>query len=680
MEVFMTKSRKSFTERELLIRNKMGKEWREIFNSKEFDEEFYYDGNDLGANYSKEKTVFKVWAPTAEEVSLNLYNKGSEEEKASYCMETFPMKLTEKGVWMVKVEGDLNGTYYTYIVTANGIKSETGDIYAKACGVNGIRSMVVNLEKTNPCEWEEDKHVFYPLEETEIWEVHIGDFSNDPNSGVNPKYQGKYLAFTEENTTLRDDKIHPTCLNYLKNLGITHVQLLPAFDYGSVDESNNDGKFNWGYDPINYNVPEGSYSTNPFKGEVRIREYKQMIAALHKAGISVVMDVVYNHTYSLDSHFNRTVPYYYYRQDEEGNYCDGSACSNDTASDRKMFQKYMVESVLYWIKEYHIDGFRFDLMGLHDTETMNLIRAEIDKLELGKNIIIYGEPWSATDSSFKEGYIPAKKEAILELKDRISIFNDDTRDAIKGAFNELESPGFVNGGIGFEKKIKRAVCGLIDVKYKNQPKTPAKLINYVSAHDNSTLWDKLVDSVKKDGDYFTKHEELLAMNKLAAAIVQFSKGIPFMQAGEEAGRTKLGEDNSFCLSKELNQLDWERTHDFEELTNYYKGLIKVRKSFKGFYDLSENSAENLAFMKKLPKQVVAYKIKGIYEETEWKEVIVVFNASNREVEINMDGGKWEVLVDKENADAEGIMPIKEYYLVVQPISVCVIGKKKILKS
>lgn len=667
----MTKSRNSFTERDLLIRNKTGKEWRELFNSKEFDDEYYYDGNDLGANYSKEKTVFKVWAPTAEEVSLNLYNKGSEEEKDSYCMENFSMKLVEKGVWMVKVEGDLNGTYYTYTVSANGSNNETGDIYAKACGVNGIRSMVVNLEKTNPCGWEEDKHVFYPLEETEIWEVHIGDFSNDPNSGVNPKYQGKYLAFTEENTTLKGDKVHPTCLNYLKNLGITHVQLLPSFDYGSVDESNNDGKFNWGYDPINYNVPEGSYSTNPFKGEIRIREYKQMIAALHKAGISVVMDVVYNHTYSLDSHFNRTVPYYYYRQDEEGNYCDGSGCGNDTASDRKMFQKYMVESVLYWIKEYHIDGFRFDLMGLHDTETMNLIREEIDKLDFGKNIIIYGEPWSATDSAFKEGHIPAKKEAVLELKDRISIFNDDTRDAIKGAFNELESPGFVNGGIGFEKKIKRAVCGLIDVKYKNQPRTPDQLINYVSAHDNSTLWDKLVDSVKKDVDYFTKHEDLLAMNKLAAAIVQFSRGIPFMQAGEEAGRTKLGEDNSFCLSKELNQLDWERMYEFEGLTDYYKGLIKVRKRFKGFYDLSRNSVEDISFMKKLPKQVVAYKIKGSYEETDSKEVIVVFNASNNEVKINLEHREGMVLVDKDSADAKGIMSVKEY-AVIPPISAYVI--------
>jgi pullulanase len=674
----MTKSENVFIETELLLPSKTGKEWRDMFNSQAFEEEFYYDGNDLGANYSKDKTIFKVWAPTAEEILLNLYNKGSEEEKSSYCIGTFPMRLTEKGVWTVKVEGDLNGNYYTYTVTSNGSEKETGDIYAKACGVNGIRSMVINLEKTNPCGWKEDPHIFYPLEETQIWEVHIGDFSNDPSSGVTPSYQGKYLGFTEENTTLNDDKIHPTCLNYLKDLGMTHIQLLPSFDYGSNDEKSKENKFNWGYDPMNYNVPEGSYSTNPFKGDIRINEYKQMIAALHKAGISVVMDVVYNHTYSLDSHFNHTVPYYYYRQDEEGVYCDGSACGNDTASDRKMFQKYMIDSVLYWIKEYHIDGFRFDLMGLHDTETMNLIREEIDKLEFGKDIIIYGEPWSATDSSLKDGYTPAKKEAILELKERIAIFNDDTRDAIKGAFNELESPGFINGGIGFEKKIKRAVCGLLDIKYKKQPKAPSQLINYVSAHDNSTLWDKLVDSVKKDVDYFTKHEDLLAMNKLAAAIVQFSKGIPFMQAGEEAGRTKLGEDNSFCLSKELNQLDWKRMYEFQELMNYYKGLIKVRKSFKGFYDLSENSRENISILKKLPKQVVAYKIKGIYEEAEWKEVIVIFNASRKQIEIGLDKGKWEVLVDERNADQKGIKTIMEY-AVIPPISAFVIGKSKLKK-
>ena len=625
-----------FTERKLLIENKPGKKWREIFNSQDFEEEYYYEGNDLGANYSKEKTTFKVWSPTAEDVLLNLYTTGSEEEEGERCLESIPMELIEKGVWVHEAKGDLHGIYYTYTVNANGNKNETGDVYAKACGVNGFRSMVVDLERTNPQSWKEDQHILYPLEETQIWEIHIGDFSNDPSSGVQPSYQGKYLGFTEENTTLNDDKVHPTCLNYLKGLGITHVQLLPSFDYGSIDEKSSENKFNWGYDPVNYNIPEGSYATDAFKGDIRIYEYKQMIAALHKAGISVVMDVVYNHTYSLDSHFNRTVPYYYYRQWEDGSYSDGSGCGNDTASDRKMFQKYMIDSVLYWIKEYHIDGFRFDLMGLHDTETMNLIREAVDNLEFGKDIILYGEPWSAADSALKEGYIPAKKDAMVHLKDRISIFNDDTRDAIKGHYDKLEEPGFINGGVEFEEKIERAVCGLIDKQFNNQPKAPYQLINYVSAHDNSTLWDKLVDSVKKNGDYLTKHEDLLAMNKLAAATVQFSKGIPFMQAGEEAGRTKLGEDNSFCLSKELNQLDWKRMYEFEELINYYKGLITVRKSFKGFYDLSESSASNITFLTNIPKQVVAYKIKGTYEKNDWQEVIVILNASREQIKIQLD--------------------------------------------
>lgn len=671
----MNKVGNIFTERELLIKNKTGKEWREIFNSQDFEEEYYYEGNDLGANYSKEKTIFKVWSPTAEKISLNLYNKGSEEE-GSDCIGTFQMNLIEKGIWTVKVEGDLHGTYYTYTINTNGSENETGDIYAKACGVNGFRSMVVNLEKTNPHGWEEDHHILYPLEETQIWEVHICDFSNDQSSGVKPAYQGKYLGFTEENTTLNDDKIHPTCLNYLKGLGITHVQLLPSFDYGSVDEKSNENKFNWGYDPVNYNIPEGSYATNVFKGDVRICEYKQMVASLHKAGISVVMDVVYNHTYSLDSHFNRTIPYYYYRQEEDGSYSDGSACGNDTASDRKMFQKYMIDSVLYWIKEYHIDGFRFDLMGLHDTETINLIRDAVDNLEFGREIIIYGEPWSATDSSFKDGYIPAKKDAILDLKDRISIFNDDTRDAIKGHYDKLEKPGFINGGVRFEEKIKRAVCGLLDVKLNNQPKSPHQLINYVSAHDNSTLWDKLVDSVKKNGDYLTKHEDLLSMNKLAATIVQFSKGIPFMQSGEEAGRTKLGEDNSFRHSKDINQLDWKRMYEFEELMNYYKGLITVRKSFKGFYDLSENSVTNITFLENLPKQVVAYKIKGEYENNHWEEVIVILNASMKQVKIQLDSNEWQVLVDGKNTSSKGIKEIRKYALV-PPISAYIIGKSSL---
>lgn len=653
--------------REFITTKKSGKDWREIFESKEFEEKYCYEGNDLGANYSKDETIFKVWAPTAEDVVLNIYKDGDK----STIKESFQMEYDEKGVWIVKVEGDLHKSYYTYTINADGTTNETGDVYAKACGVNSLRSMVVDLSRTNPEGWEDDKHVVYPLDETEIWEVHIGDFSNDINSGVKKEYRGKYLAFTEENTTLKNDNVHPTCLSYLKDLGITHVHLLPSFDYGSVDESSNEG-FNWGYDPVNYNVPEGSYSTDPFNGEVRIMEFKKMVQALHKAGLSVVMDVVYNHTYSLDSNFNKTVPYYYYREEEDGTYCNGSACGNDTASERKMYQKYMIDSVLYWMNEYHVDGFRFDLMGLHDTETMNLIREAINKSENGKDIIIYGEPWSAGPSNFKNGYKPATKDAIRDLNDGISIFNDDTRDAAKGKFNELESPGFVNGGVGFEEKIKRAFCGLIDASYKEQPKQPNQIINYVSAHDNSTFWDKLVDSVKKNKDYETKDEELLSMNKLGAAFVRLSYGIPFMQAGEEAGRTKLGEDNSYNLSKELNKLDWSRMYDFEDLMNYYKGLIALRKELKNFYDLSKYSLENINWIDNLPEQVVGCTIKA-QAKGKWNEIIIIFNASKNDVKVNIDG-EWDLLVNKNFANIETKELVKEF-IVAEAISATVIGKK-----
>lgn len=653
--------------REFITTKKSGKYWREIFESKEFEEKYCYEGNDLGANYSKDETLFKVWAPTAEDVVLNIYKDGNK----STVKESFQMEYDKKGVWSVKVEGDLHKTYYTYTINADGNVNETGDVYAKACGVNSLRSMVVDLSRTNPEGWEEDKHVLYPLDETEIWEVHIGDFSNDINSGVKKEYRGKYLAFTEENTTLKNDNVHPTCLNYLKNLGITHVHLLPSFDYGSVDESKNEG-FNWGYDPVNYNVPEGSYSTDPFNGEVRIMEFKKMVQALHKAGLSVVMDVVYNHTYSLDSNFNKTVPYYYYREEEDGTYCNGSACGNDTASERKMYQKYMIDSVLYWMNEYHVDGFRFDLMGLHDTETMNLIREAINKSENGKDIIIYGEPWSAGPSNFKNGYKPATKDAIRELNDEISIFNDDTRDAAKGKFNELESPGFVNGGVGFEERIKRAFLGLIDASYKEQPKQPNQIINYVSAHDNSTFWDKLVDSVKKNKDYLTKDYELLSMNKLGAAFVQLSYGIPFMQAGEEAGRTKLGEDNSYNLSRELNKLDWSRMYEFEDLMNYYKGLIALRKELRNFYDLSKYSLENISFIENLPEQVIGCKIKA-GTKGNWSEIIIIFNASKNDVKVNIDG-EWDLLVNKNCANIETKELVKEF-VVTEAISATVIGRK-----
>ena len=628
------------------------REWKQMFESREFEEKYTYAGNDLGAVYEKEKTTFKVWAPTAEKVMLHLYTAGSTGEAGEKELLQVEMKKREQGIYEKQVKGDLHGVYYTFSVTVDGETRETGDIYAKAAGVNGKRSMVVDLEKTNPKGWEEDTHVFHPLGKTWVWEVHIGDFSNDPASGVREEYRGKYLAFTE-NTTLNQDGVHPTCVNYLKELGITHVHLLPSFDYGSVDESKCD-TFNWGYDPVNYNVPEGSYATDAFHGEVRIREFKEMVAALHKAGISVVMDVVYNHTHSLDSFFNATVPYYYYRTWEDGTYSDGSACGNDTASDRAMFRKYMMDSVLHWVQEYHVDGFRFDLMGLHDTQTMNEIRKALNELEDGEQIFLYGEPWSAGPSALKESESFATKEAMKKLAEGIAVFNDDTRDAVKGPYDKLEVPGFVNGKKGLEEKIKRGIQGLFDEKEKVQPVSPAQLLNYVSAHDNSTLWDKLVDSVKKDQDYETRHEDLLAMNKLAAAIVQFSAGIPFMQAGEEAGRTKQGEDNSYNLSKELNRLDWNRMYKFQDLISYYKGLHEVRNQFSGFYDLSEKARTRQHFYENLPEGIIAYEMEGIRGTDQWEKVVVIFHASQEPTEFVLGNTGYKRIVSPSGIDLQGV--------------------------
>ena len=379
-----------------------------------------------------------------------------------------------------------------------------------------------------------------------------------------------------------------------------------------------------------------------------------MVAALHKAGISVVMDVVYNHTHSLDSFFNATVPYYYYRTWEDGTYSDGSACGNDTASDRAMFRKYMMDSVLHWVQEYHVDGFRFDLMGLHDTQTMNEIRKALNELEDGEQIFLYGEPWSAGPSALKESESFATKEAMKKLAEGIAVFNDDTRDAVKGPYDKLEVPGFVNGKKGLEEKIKRGIQGLFDEKEKVQPVSPAQLLNYVSAHDNSTLWDKLVDSVKKDQDYETRHEDLLAMNKLAAAIVQFSAGIPFMQAGEEAGRTKQGEDNSYNLSKELNRLDWNRMYKFQDLISYYKGLHEVRNQFSGFYDLSEKARTRQHFYENLPEGIIAYEMEGIRGTDQWEKVVVIFHASQEPTEFVLGNTGYKRIVSPSGIDLQGV--------------------------
>ncbi len=581
---------------------------------------------------------------------MNLYTTGSDKEDNAENLGQYSMKKTEKGVWIREISGDLNKIYYDYDIEVDGKIQRSADIYAVSCGINGRRSMIIDLKDTNPEGFDDDTFGIKNYDAVVIYELHIKDFSYDKSSGISEENRGRYLAFTEEGTTLNNDGIHKTGIDYLKNLGITHVQIMPCFDYGSVDEEGDDNQFNWGYDPLNYNVPEGSYSTDPYDGSVRIKEFKEMIHSLHKAGIRVIMDVVFNHTYSLDSWFQKTVPYYYYRMNEDGTFCDGSACGNDTASERYMFGQYIKKSILYWTREYHIDGFRFDLMGLHNTELMNEIRAELNKLPNGKNILLYGEPWSAGPSNMEDNAVPALKKNIAYLDEGIGIFCDDTRDAIKGHVFYAEVPGFVNGGIDFEKKIESSVVCYCDNSEKYKPKSPAQIISYVSAHDNFTLYDKLIETIRKEKkDYLKKDEDLIEINKLTAAIIFTCMGNIFFQAGEEFARTKLGEDNSYNLSPELNKMDWNRAYEYEELVNYYRGLIEIRKKVKNLYTNNMDCVNNIEFIEAGIKNLVCYKLKNDVDGDPWKELYVAYNSSNESRQLFLPKGTWRVLSDKNSS-------------------------------
>ncbi|MBQ7839244.1 MAG: type I pullulanase [Lachnospiraceae bacterium] len=618
-------------------------EWKHLFESEEFEQKYAYDGDDLGSIYSPDMTTFKVWAPTAEKVELKLYATGSDEEPEAALLRQLPMVRGEKGIWHASVKEDLENVYYTYLVTADGETRECVDIYAKATGVNGKRGMVVNPEATDPEGWAQERMALQSEEGLKcpvIYEVHVKDFSNDEHSGVPKKYRGKFMAFTCEDTGLDGDLSRPTCVSYLKKLGITHVHILPMYDYGSVDEAGDPAQFNWGYDPVNYNVPEGSYSTDPYHGEVRIKECKKMIQALHKAGIRVVMDVVYNHTYSINSWFQATVPYYYYRLNEDGSFSNGSVCSNDTASERAMYRKFMVDSVIYWAKEYHLDGFRFDLMGLHDVETMNTIRHALNELPDGKNIMMYGEPWAGGPTAMKNGSVQALKANVALLEEGISFFNDDTRDAIKGSVFIAEKPGFVNGQKGLEDKIRSSVLAWCDGKGGYEPHGPKQVLSYVSAHDNYTLWDKLLYTKYEKPDFKAKDEVILTQNRLAAGIYFTCLGIPFFQAGEEGVRTKLGIGDSYCSPADVNQLDWKRIYEYNEMSEYYAGLIALRKAFSGYQEADKTVTERIRFVE-VPKDMAAF----VFEDGKGRELFVVYNAGNDSQEIALPEGEWKVISD-----------------------------------
>ncbi len=608
-----------------------------------------YNGNDLGATYTPNSTTFKVWAPTADEVTLDLYEKGSEAE-GSKSFKTKDMTLDEKtGVWSASISGDLSGKYYTYSVTYGDETKVTGDVYAKGCGVNGLRSMVVNPAAVNPPNWDKDDHVFVARQtNASVWEISVADFSSSETSGVSEANRGKYLAFTENGTTV--DGIQggtPTCVDYLKKLGVKYVQIMPMYDFGSVDESKDIMKqYNWGYDPVNYNCPEGSYSTNPYDGNTRIKECKQMIQALHNAGIGVVMDVVYNHTFSTDSWFQYTVPNYYYRVNPDGSFSNGSGCSNDTASEHLMFRKYMVDSVTYWAKEYHIDGFRFDLMGLHDVTTMNAIRHALDKLYedgSGEKILMYGEAWNM-DTFAAPDTVMANQNNLKQLNARIGAFDDTLRDGIKGST--------FGGGVGFvqngssRSSIKTGFLGQSESS-SGWANAPSQCVSYASCHDNLSLYDKLVDSVYNNGKYRDRDENLVAMNKLSAAIVMTSQGIPFFLGGEEFARSKDGDENSYASSREENMLDWKSIENYSDLIEYYHGLLKIRENFAALTDCTAMTANNIESLDNLPSGVCAYKIRNT-ESGKWKVMTVIFNGGSDAQNISLDD-EWVQIANEETA-------------------------------
>lgn len=615
-----------------------------------------YSGNDLGASYSKKATTFKVWSPNAASVRVNIFEHGSDNEGDAGSIMSRAMSLDKTtGVWSVTINGDLLNKYYTYSVTHGKTTKETADVYAKACGVNGQRSMVVDLSTTNPDGWENDKHVLVKNQtDASVWEISVADFSSSESSGVSEANRGKYLAFTEEGTTVNGVQgASSTCVDYLKKLGVKYVQIMPFYDFGSVDESKNImDQYNWGYDPVNYNCPEGSYSTNPKKGEVRIKECKQMIQALHNAGIGVIMDVVYNHTYTSDSWLQRTVPNYYYRMNNDGTFSNGSGCSNDTASEHLMFRKYMIDSVTYWASEYHIDGFRFDLMGLHDVTTMNSIRTALDNLYAdgsGSQILMYGEAWDMA-TNCDEGTVLASQKNLKQLSDRIGAFDDTIRDAIKGSTGGTDG-AFVQEG-SRRANLKTGIAGQSDTT-TGWANVPSQCVTYASCHDNLCLYDKLVGSVYgADGKYRKRYEDLVAMNKLSAAIVITSQGIPFSLGGEEFCRSKDGDENSYASSRKENMLDWENVDLYSDVIEYYRGLYKIRDAFAAFSDSTAATANSLTYLSDVPKGVMGYTINNT-ESGKWSQMCVIFNGSDSAQNVTAKGD-WVVLADNKTAGLRNI--------------------------
>ena len=602
--------------------------------------------------YTPEKTQFSLFAPNdAQRVTLRIYQDGL----GGKALKTVKMQRIGDEQWTATVKGDLKGKFYTFDIG----KGECPGVFAKAVGVNGQRGAIIDLKATNPEHWCCDQRpVVKSPADFVIYEMHHRDFSIAREDAQNP---GKFLALTE-----------PWAIDHLKALGVNAVHILPSYDYGSVDETRIDAdlyyehayqslpkgviparpdfspQYNWGYDPVNYNVPEGSYSTDPYSPEVRIREFKQMVQALHKAGISVILDVVYNHTYDIDhSNFQRTYPDYFYRKTADGQFSNGSGCGNETASDQPMMRQFMMESVKYWINEYHIDGFRFDLMGIHDIETMNQIRQMVDTID--PTILIYGEGWSAGTCAYPQEKLGMK--ANIYKMPGIAAFSDEIRDALRGPFSDDKQTAFLGGLAGNEESIKFGIAGAIahpqidmtKVNYSKDPWAlePMQMISYVSCHDDMCLVDRLRASVPG-----ITNDELIRLDLLAQTAVFTSQGIPFMLSGEELLRDKKGVHNSFESPDSINQLNWSNKTRYPQVFDYYKNLIALRKNHPAFrLGNADLVRKHLEFLE-APKSTVAFRLKGYAGRDDWRNIIVILNANKTAVEVTIpDGTYTEVCCD-----------------------------------
>lgn len=635
-----------------------------------FEEYPIPEGKLVEMEYSPIETKFTLWAPTAEEVRVLLYDSGNE----GSAYQTLSLEMGEDGIWNTSIKEDLKGKFYTFNVKVNGKwLGDTPGIMAKAVGVNGKRAAVIDLRSTDPEGWANDvRPLLKDYADIIVYEMHHRDFSLDSVSGIRNK--GKFLALTELGTTTSQGE--KTGIDHLKELGVTHVHILPSYDYASVDESKPDkAQYNWGYDPQNYNVPDGSYSTDPYKPDVRIKEFKQMVQALHKAGIRVVLDVVYNHTFNTEeSNFERTVPGYFYRQTKDGKPANGSGCGNETASDRAMMREYMVESVLYWINEYHIDGFRFDLMGIHDIETMNEIRAAVDKID--PSIFIYGEGWAASAPQLDQEEL-AMKANIYKMP-RIAAFSDEMRDGLRGGWDDDRKGAFLIGQPGHEMSIKFGLVGAVkhpqvindSVNYSKEPWAlqPTQMISYVSCHDDMCLADRLKATMPDATD-----EERASLHKLAETFVFTSQGVPFIFAGDEMMRDKKGIHNSYNSPDSINTIDWRNKTIHHDVFDYVRELITLRKNHPAFrMGDADKVRQYMEFLPVEGSNLVAFILKDNANGDSWKNIIVAFNSRKEPAKLSIPAGRYTIVCKDGKIKQSGMGQVSGNEIIVPARSAMII--------